>query len=264
MTYQDIIVQRTDAALEITINRPEKLNALREQTAVEIMEAMGGVEMDRAVVGVILQGSEKAFCTGVDTSEFKYSEDERFDVYRARKRTRKTLQMQRFVMGFTKPVITAIEGFALGGGLELAMSGDIIVCGEGAQLGLPEAKIGMMPGAGGTQTLTRLIGKPLAKELMWTGRRLTAAEAREFRLVNHVTPKGQALVRAREILAEIGKNAPISVMLIKQAVDRGVDMSLADGLATENDISYLLTFSDDREEGLKAFREKRPPKFRGQ
>jgi enoyl-CoA hydratase/carnithine racemase len=264
MAYEDIIVERTDTALEITLNRPEKLNSLREKTAAEIMEAMGEVEMDRTVVGVILQGSEKAFCAGVDTSEFKYAENERFDVYRARKRTRKTQQMQRFVLGFTKPVITAVEGFALGGGLELAMSGDMIVCGEGAQLGLPEVKIGIMPGAGGTQTLTRLIGKPLAKELMWTGRRLTAAEAREFRLVNHVTPKGQALAKAREILAEIGKNAPLAVMMIKQAVDRGVDMSLADGIATENDISYLLTFSEDREEGLKAFREKRPPKFRGQ
>jgi enoyl-CoA hydratase/carnithine racemase len=264
MAYEDLVVNRAEGALEITINRPEKLNALREQTAVEIMEAMSAVEMDREVVGVILQGSEKAFCTGVDTSEFQYSPDNRFDIYRSRKRTRKTLAMQRFIMGFTKPVITAIEGYALGGGLELALMGDIIVCGEGAQLGLPEARIGMMPGAGGTQTLTRLIGKPLAKEIMWTGRRLSANEALGFRLVNHVTPRGQALAKARDIVAEIAKSAPLSVMLIKQAVDRGVDMSLADGLATENDICYLLTFSEDREEGLKAFREKRPPKFRGQ
>jgi enoyl-CoA hydratase/carnithine racemase len=100
--------------------------------------------------------------------------------------------------------------------------------------------------------------------MMWTGRRLSAAEAREYRLVNHVTPKGQALAKAREIISEIGKSAPLSVMMIKQAVDRGVDMSLADGIATEGDISYLLTFAEDREEGLKAFREKRAPKFRGQ
>jgi enoyl-CoA hydratase/carnithine racemase len=264
MTYEDIIVKKFGEALEITLNRPEKLNAIREQTAAEIMHAMDEVEADRAIVGVILQGSEKAFCTGTDTSGFQYSPGSLFDVYRARKRTRKTGMMQRFVLGYTKPVITAIEGYALGGGLELAMIGDIIVCGEGAKLGLPEARIGIMPGAGGTQTLTRLVGKPLAKEMMWTGRRLSAAEAREFRLVNHVTPKGQALAKAREIIAEIGKSAPLSVMLIKQAVDRGVDMSLADGIATEGDISYLLTFAEDREEGLKAFREKRPPKFRGQ
>jgi enoyl-CoA hydratase/carnithine racemase len=264
MTYEDIIVEKSGDVLEITLNRPEKLNAIREQTADEIMHAMSDVETDRAIVGVILQGSEKAFCAGTDTSGFEYTPDSRFDVYRSRKRTRKTGSMQRFVLGYTKPVITVIEGFALGGGLELAMVGDIIVCGEGAKLGLPEARIGMMPGAGGTQTLTRLVGKPLAKEMMWTGRRLSAGEAREFRLVNHVTPKGQALAKAREIMAEIGKSAPLSVMLIKQAVDRGVDMSLADGIATEGDISYLLTFSEDREEGLRAFREKRPPKFRGQ
>ncbi len=264
MGYQDIVVERHGGGLEITLNRPDKLNALREQTAQEIMDAMGEVEMDRAVVGVILQGSEKAFCTGVDTSEFQYGPETRFDVYRSRKRTRKTLLMQRFIMGYTKPVIAAIEGFALGGGLETAMSGDIIVCGEGAQLGLPEARIGMMPGAGGTQTLVRRIGSALAKELMWTGRRISAAEAKEYGLVSHVTPKGQALAKAREIIAEIGKSAPVSVMLIKQAADRGVDMSLADGFSTESDISYLLTFSEDRDEGLKAFREKRAPKFRGQ
>lgn len=264
MAYEDIIVERSASALEITLNRPEKLNALREQTAIEIMAAMDEAEADRAIVGVILRGSEKAFCTGVDTSEFQYSADNRFDIYRARKRTRKTLALIRFVLGYTKPVITVVEGFALGGGLELAMAGDLIVCGEGAQFGLPEARIGIMPGAGGTQTLTRLVGKPLAKEMMWTGRRISAVEAKEFRLVNHVTPKGQAVDKAREILGEIGKSAPLSVMLIKQAADRGVDMSLGDGLATESDISYLLTFSEDREEGLTAFREKRAPKFRGQ
>jgi len=263
MEYQDIVVERSDHALEIQINRPEKLNALREQTATEIMEAMGAAEHDRSVTGVILKGGEKAFSTGVDTSEFKVDPGTQFDAYRARKRTRKTLQMQRFVIGFTKPVISVIEGYALGGGLELAMSGDIIVCGESAKFGLPEARIGIMPGAGGTQTLARRIGTALAKEMMWTGRHISAAEAREYRLVNYVVPKGEAVAKAREILAEIARNAPIAIMLIKQAVDRGLDMSLADGLATENDISYLLTFSEDREEGLRAFREKRPPRFRG-
>jgi enoyl-CoA hydratase/carnithine racemase len=264
MTYEDIVVEKSGGVLEIMLNRPEKLNAIREQTAVEIMDAMSEVEADRSFIGVILHGSEKAFCAGTDTSGFEYQPTERFDVYRARKRTRKTGMMQRFVLAYTKPVITVVEGFALGGGLELALSGDIIVCGEGARFGLPEARIGIMPGAGGTQTLTRLVGKPLAKEIMWTGRRLSATEALQSRLVNHVTPKGEALAKARDIMAEIGKSAPLAVMLIKQATDRGVDMSLADGIATEGDISYLLTFSDDREEGLRAFREKRSPKFRGQ
>jgi enoyl-CoA hydratase/carnithine racemase len=263
MAYEDIIVERSEHALEITLNRPDKLNAMREQTAAEIMDAMDAAEPDRKIVAVILRGSERAFCTGVDTSEFKQKPEERFDAYRARKRTRKMGAMMRFVMNYTKPVVTVIEGLALGGGLELAMFGDIIICGEGAELGLPEARIGLMPGGGGTQNLPRLIGAPLAKELMWTGRRIPAAEAKEYRLCNHVVPRGKGLDKARDIVGQMAKNSQLSVMLIKQAVNRGLDMSLANGFATESDISYLLTFSDDREEGLRAFREKRKPNFKG-
>ena len=263
MAYADIIVERSEHALEIILNRPNNLNAMREQTAAEIVEAMAEVESDRQIVAVILRGGERAFCTGVDTSEFREKPEERFDVYRARKRARKMGTMMRFVMNYTKPVVSVIEGLALGGGLELAMFGDIIVCGEGAELGLPEARLGLMPGGGGTQNLPRLIGAPLAKELMWTGRRIPAAEAKEYRLCNHVVPKGQGLDKAREIVAQIAKNSQLSVMMIKQAVSRGLDMSLANGFATETDISFLLTFADDREEGVRAFREKRKPNFKG-
>ncbi len=263
MDYQDIIVEQTENALEITLNRPDKLNAMREQTAVEIMDALDKAELDRKVVAIILRGSERAFCTGVDTSEFKEKPEERFDVYRARKRVRKMGAMMRFVSNYTKPVISAIEGLALGGGLELAMFGDFIVCGEGAELGLPESRLGLMPGGGGTQNLPRLIGAPLAKELMWTGRRIPAAEAKQYRLCNHVVPKGQALEKAREIVAQIAKNSQLSVMMIKQAVNRGLDMSLANGVLTEADIYYMLTFSEDRQEGLAAFREKRKANFKG-
>lgn len=263
MAYEDIIVEQSGHSLEITLNRADKLNAMREQTAAEIMDAMDAAESDRKIVAVILSGSERAFCTGVDTSDFKHKPEERFDVYRARKRKRRMGAMMRLVMNYTKPVITVIEGLALGGGLELAISGDIIICGEGAELGLPEARIGLMPGGGGTQTLPRIIGAPLAKELMWTGRRIPAAEAKEYRLCNHVVPKGQGLGKARDIVGQIAKNSQLSVMMIKEAVNRGLDMSLANGYATEGDISYLLTFSDDREEGLAAFREKRKPNFKG-
>lgn len=264
MTYEDIIVERVDNWLEITINRPEKLNSLRDRTGEEIMHAMNAAELDRAVSAVILKGSEKAFCTGIDTSEFQIKENEYFDFYRMRKRQRKVNRMFRDLTEYTKPVITVIEGYALGGGLELALVGDIIVAGENAKFALPEIKLGIMPGGGGTQTLPRLIGKPLAKELMWTGRRISAAEAKEYRLVNHVTPKGGALEKGREIARSIAENAPISVMLSKAAIDRGVDMALADGMATEGDVSFMLYFTSDRNEGLSAFREKRTPKFRGE
>lgn len=264
MEYQDAILQREPGWIEITINRPDKLNSLREKTAEEILTILNEVEHDRDVRAVILLGSDKAFCTGIDTSEFTIKENGYFDFYRFRKRTRKVNRLFRDVQGFTKPLISAIEGFALGGGLELALVGDIIIAGANAKCGLPEIKLGMMPGGGGTQTLPRLIGKPLAKELMWTGRRISAAEAERYHIVNHATEQGKALEKAREIAKSISDNAPIPVMMTKSVIDKGVDMSLADGFDAEGDASFLLYFSKDREEGLKAFHEKRSPEFCGE
>lgn len=264
MSYDDLIVTRSDKWIEITINRPEKLNSLREKTAEEILAALNEIEHDRDMRAAILAGSEKAFCTGIDTSEFQIPDNGYFDFYRYRKRDRKVNRLFRELGAFTKPLITVVEGFALGGGLELALVGDIVVAGANAKFGLPEIKLGMMPGGGGTQTLPRLIGKPLAKELMWTGRRFTAAEAERYRLINHLTEAGKALDKAREIAAAIADNAPLPVMLTKSLIDRGMDMALADGMDAEGDASFLLYFSRDRDEGLSAFREKRAPVFRGE
>lgn len=264
MEYKDIIVERKEGWVEITINRPEKLNSLRDTTANEIMSVMAEVESDRAMHVVILRGGEKAFCTGIDTSEFTIGDNEYFDFYRKRRRSRPINVMFRDVGNFTKPVISAVEGFCLGGGLELAMVGDFIIAGETAKFGLPEIKLGMMPGGGGTQTLTRRIGAAMTKELIWTGRRFTPQEAKEMRLVNHVVPAGQAIEKAREIAAAIAGNAPLPVMMTKGVIDRGVDMSLADGMQAEADVSFMLYFSEDRNEGLGAFKEKRPPAFKGE
>lgn len=264
MSYEDIILEKKEGWVEITINRPEKLNSLRETTALEVLDVLHEVEGQREVTAVILQGSEKAFCTGIDTSEFTIGDNEYFDFYRKRKRSRKVNQLFRELPSFTKPVISAIEGFALGGGLELALVGDIIVAGANARFGLPEIKLGLMPGGGGTQTLPRLIGPALAKELMWTGRRITAQEALEFRLVNHVTDAGKAIEKAREIAGNIAGNAPLSVMFTKAVIDRGMDMPLAEGMAAEGDVSFMLYFTKDRQEGLNAFREKRTPGFKGE
>jgi enoyl-CoA hydratase/carnithine racemase len=241
MEYQDVILQREKGWIEITINRPEKLNSLREKTAEEILAILNEVEHDRDVRAVILLGSDKAFCTGIDTSEFMIKENG-FDFYRFRKRTRKVNCLFRDIQGFTKPLISAIEGFALGGGLELALLGDIIIAGANAKFGLPEIKLGVMPGGAGTQTLSRLIGKPLAKELIWTGRWISAAEAERYRILNHVTEQGKALEKAREIAKSISDNAPTPVMMTKLVIDRGVDMSLADGLDAEGDVSFLSQF----------------------
>ncbi|MBR0988011.1 enoyl-CoA hydratase/isomerase family protein [Bradyrhizobium liaoningense] len=260
---EDIRVEKHDGWVEVTIHRPDKLNAIREQTAIEILEVMTEVEADRSLKGLIITGSEKAFCTGVDTSEQKNEPDEAFELWRRRKRSRKVNQFFRALPEFTKPVIAAVEGFALGGGFEIALLCDFIVASESAQFGLPEAKLGLMPGGAGTQTLPRLLGKPLAKELIWTGRRVKAAEALQLRIANHVVPAGKAVEKAREILKTIGEQGPLSVMFTKSAIERGLDVSLSEGMSVEADAFFALSFSQDRNEGLSAFREKRSPNFKG-
>lgn len=262
-TLTDIAVTRHDRWIEIEIRRPEKFNALREQTAAEIMDTMADAEMDDSITSVLLSGNSKAFCSGIDTSEFEVAEGRYFDFYRKRKRTKRFSRLYRELPQYTKPVICAIEGVALGGGLELALLADIIVAGRQARFGFPETGIGIMPGAGGTQTLPRLVGKSLAKELIWTGRRLQAEEALAMRLVNHVVDAGTSLDKAREIATAIARNAPIAVMQSKAAIERGTDLTLADGMAMEADAAFLLYFTQDRREGLNAFREKRPTAFKG-
>ena len=230
----------------------------------EIMDAMASVEDDRKILCVILQGNERAFCAGADLSGFSDEPEDRYDNYRARYNLRKNRQLFPYVHGYTKPVISAVEGYALGGGFEIAMFGDIIVAGEAAQFGLPEGRHSLIPGAGGTQNLPRIIGAALAKELIWTARRLSAEEALGLRVVNHVTPKGKALAKVRELVAAMSKVGPLSVMMTKQSIDRGLDMTLAQGFQQESDLAYLLTWSDDRKEGLSAFAERRPARFKGQ
>jgi enoyl-CoA hydratase/carnithine racemase len=260
---EDITVEHQASWVEVTISRPEKLNAVREQTAGEILEVMAEVESSREMRGLIITGSAKAFCTGIDTSEQKNEPDEAFELWRRRKRSRKVNQFFRALPEFTKPVIAAVEGYALGGGFEIALLCDFIVAGDTAQFGLPEARLGLMPGGAGTQTLSRVIGKPLAKELIWSGRRLKAEEAKSLRIVNHVTAPGQAIEKAREILRAIGEQGPLSVMFTKAAIERGYDVSLPEGMSIEADAFFALSFSQDRNEGLAAFRDKRAPEFKG-
>jgi enoyl-CoA hydratase/carnithine racemase len=262
--YETLIVARRGRALEITFNRPEKLNAISETMAVELMRAMESVESDREVLAVILAGNERAFSAGADLSGQPVTPDRYYDAYRARYNQRPLRRLFAYFSGYTKPVISAVEGYCLGGGFELAMLGDLIIAGEGAQFGLPEARLGLIPGLGGTQCLPRIVGRGLAKELMWTARRLGAAEALTHHIVTHVTPKGGALEKAREIVAQMEGSGPLAIMMIKQAVNRGGELPLPLAFHQEADLSYLLTFSEDRREGLKAFAEKRKPIFKGQ
>lgn len=259
-----VLSERDGRAVVITLNRPDKLNAINESMGVQLMAALDAAEGDREALAVILQGNEKAFCAGADLSGFSDAPEDRYDNYRARYNQRKTRAVYRYLHNYTKPVISAVEGFCLGGGLELALFGDFIVAGEAAQFAFPEARHSLIPGAGGTQNLPRRIGPALAKELMWTARRLSAADAKEIRLVNHVVPKGEALAKAKAIVGEMEASGPLAIMMIKQAVNRGTEMPLALGFYQESDLAQLLAFSEDRQEGVKAFAEKRKPKFKGQ
>lgn len=261
--WSDIQIERHQRWLEIEIKRPEKFNAIRDLTASEIMNAMDEAEQDPSVTSIIIKGGEKSFCSGIDTSEFEVGEGKYFDFYRKRKRTKRFSRMFRELPNYTKPVICAIEGVALGGGFELALLADIIVAGRNAKFGFPETTIGIMPGAGGTQTLPRLVGKSMAKELIWTGRRITAEDALRLRIVNHVVDAGGAVEQARMIASKIAENAPIAIMQSKAAIERGADLTLSDGMAYEADAAFLLYFSRDRREGLDAFREKRRADFNG-
>lgn len=260
---RDTVVTWNPPWVEILLDRPEKMNALRTQTADEILAALAEAEQRSDVAAVIVASSGKAFCTGIDAAEFESANDAKFDFYRRRRRAWKIPQMMKSFAEFTKPIICAVEGYALGGGFELALAADLLVAAAEAQFGFPESRLGMMPGGGGTQTLTRIVGKPIAKELIWTGRRVGADEAAALRIANARVPHGQALAKAREYAAAIAKQAPLAIMMSKAAIERGADMSLANGWAYEGETSFMLYFSEDRDEGLAAFREKRQPEFRG-
>ena len=263
-SYGMIIARRRKGALEIQFNRPDRLNTINEEMAEDIMHAMDAVELDRNIVAVVLSGDERAFCAGADLGGFQDLPDDRYDNYRARYNQRKNRLLYRFLMNYTKPVISAVEGYCLGGGFEMAMMGDFIVASDTASFGLPEGRHSLIPGAGGTQNLPRLIGSPLAKELIWTGRRISGAEAKEYRIVNHVVDKGKALTKVRSIIEEMKAVGPLSQMMTKQTINRGVDMTLQQGFMQEADLAYMLSWSDDRAEGLQAFSERRKPKFKGQ
>lgn len=249
--------------LEVGLNRPDKRNALREQTAAEILRVLEAAESCPAVRAVVLHGSRDFFCAGVDTGAFAMPEGGPYEQWRLRRTSRQISRLFRTLPEFTKPILVAVEGFALGGGFELALMCDIVVAARTAQFGLTEVKLGMLPGGGGTQTLARAIGRARAKQLIWTGRRISGEQAAEFGLVTELAEPGGALDAARSLAAEICSQAPLPVMFAKALIDQGVDMTLRQGWAQEGDLAFALSFSEDRSEGLAAFREKRNPVFKG-
>lgn len=259
MSYQNLLVASADGISTITINRPEKLNALNKATISELHDALEAASKDASVKVVILTGSgEKAFVAGADISEFAD-----FSVTQGAELAAKGQeQLFDFVENLSKPVIAAVNGFALGGGLELAMACHFRIASDNARMGLPEVSLGVIPGYGGTQRLPQLVGKGRAMEMIMTAGMVQAAEAKEFGLVNHVVPQADLLTFTISVAQKIMKNSPSA---IGQAI-KAVNANFRDGVngfETEIQLFGKCFGTGDFKEGTTAFLEKRKPEFKG-
>ena len=243
----------------VTVDRPKSLNALDTRTLQELEKAVADLSLREQLRGVILTGAgEKAFVAGADIAEMNG-----MDADRARHFGALGQRVMDVISALPVPVVAAVNGFALGGGCELALACDFIYASENAKFGLPEVSLGVLPGFGGTQRLSRLLGRARAKELIFTGDVIDAAKAKEIGLVLDVVPLPELLRHARAALERIAKKGPLAIRRAKEAIDRGADLELADGLAIEREVFSDLFASADRREGMKAFLEKRPPVFTG-
>jgi enoyl-CoA hydratase len=258
MAYEFILVTpayRPAVAL-VQLNRPKELNALNLQLMGELRDALKELDDDDNVRAIVITGNERAFAAGADIKQM------------AGKTAIDMLQIDQFSTWDTirktkKPIIAAVSGFALGGGCELAMICDMIIASETATFGQPEIKIGVMPGAGGTQRLTRAVGKTRAMEMVLTGKFISAAQAEKYGLVNRVVPVEVYLAEAVKLAEEIAQMSPIAVQLAKESVNKAYDNHLQEGLFFERKNFYMLFASEDQKEGMAAFVEKRKPEFKG-
>jgi enoyl-CoA hydratase len=240
----------------IEFNRPQELNALNRQLMGELRDALVALDADEAVRVMVLTGNPKAFAAGADIKEM--ADKSAIDMY----------QIDQFatwdqIKKIKKPLIAAVSGFALGGGCEVAMLCDMIVASETAVFGQPEIKIGVIPGAGGTQRLTKALGKVKAMEMVLTGTFISAAEAEKYGLINRVVPVELYLTEALKLAATIAELSPVAVELAKEAVLRSFETHLEEGLHLERKNFYLAFASEDQKEGMAAFIQKRPPEFKG-
>jgi enoyl-CoA hydratase/carnithine racemase len=243
----------------VELNRPEALNAMNTAMGEDLLRCFEALHRDRAVRAVVFTGAgTKAFCVGGDLKEREGMTDE---TWRAQHVIFETAAAR--VLHCPVPVIAAVEGFAMGGGCELAVLSDFVVCGETAVFAVPEVTRGIFPGVGGTQLLPRILGTPMAKELIFTGRRVDAREAKAIGLVNHVVPAGQARGKALEIAAAIADNGPIAVRQAKKAINWGAETDLETGMALAIEAYNNTVTTEDRLEGVRAFNEKRKPRFQG-
>jgi enoyl-CoA hydratase len=255
MSFETIIVETRDRVGLIRINRPQALNALNSDVMREISEALDAFEADPAIGAMVLTGSEKAFAAGADIKEMQPLEF--VDVY-----VQDFLSHWERVAQTRKPLIAAVAGYALGGGCELAMMCDFILAADNARFGQPEIKLGVIPGMGGTQRLTRAIGKAKAMELCLTGRMMDAEEAERSGLVARIVPLAELVEDAVRTAATIAGYSLPSVMMAKDAINRSQELGLSEGLRAERRLFHSLFATEDQKEGMRAFAEKREPSFR--
>ena len=249
-------VKRDGAIAVVLLNRPEQLNALSDELMDELVSALEELDRDGAVRAIVLGGSERAFAAGADIGEL--AEVSAIELYYQRR-----IERWDAIRGLWTPLVAAVSGYCLGGGCELAMACDLIVASESAEFGQPETGLGIIPGAGGTQLLTRAVGKALAMDVILSGRRLSAREALAAGLVARVVAKEAWLNEAKRVARAIAEKGPVATRLAKESVDRAFESTLATGLEAERRALYLAFASQDAREGLTAFTEKRKPEFKG-
>jgi enoyl-CoA hydratase len=257
--YTNLQYEVQDGIATISINRPDKLNALNEQTVQELADAVRETARDEEVRGIILTGvGQKAFVAGADIAELaKMGPVDGVQISRLGQQVLREIELSR------KPVIAAVNGFALGGGCELALACHLRIASENAKFGLPEVKLGIIPGYGGTLRLPRIVGKGRALELILSAEMIDAQEAHRIGLANRVVPQDQLMDETRKLMQTILRNGPVALALAIECTTRGMEMALDDGLALESNLFGLLAATDDMREGMSAFLEKRRAEFKG-
>ena len=259
MNFENIAVEKRNSIAYITVNRPKVLNALNMATMEELRAAFHDIKHDENMRVVIFTGAgEKAFIAGADISELAKN-----DAVTGKEYTHRGQNVLNLIENLGKPVIACINGFALGGGCEIAMACTIRLASENAKLGQPEVKLGIIPGYGGTQGLPRLVGKGIAMQMVLAGEMLTAQEAHRIGLVNEVVPAAELIPRAEAIAAKIIANAPLAVQYAMEAVNKGMEMNLAEGLYLEATLFGVCCATEDKTEGTTAFLQKRQAQFKG-
>jgi enoyl-CoA hydratase len=251
-----VLVERDDPIAVVLLNRPKQLNALSDELMEALVDGLRNLDREEAIRCIVVGGSERAFAAGADIGELAQASP--IEMYYQRR-----VDRWDEIRGLWTPLVAAVSGFCLGGGCELAMACDLIVAAETAKFGQPETTLGLIPGAGGTQRLTRAVGKAVAMDVILSGRFLSAQEALRAGLVARVVAKEAWLDEAKRVAREIAAKGPVATRLAKEAVDRAFEAPLALGVDYERRLLYLALASEDAKEGLTAFLEKRPPEFKG-